>query len=227
MRVGGSLPTGMDGPCSRGGCVDVKLDMTGSRGCIPADAGPTPCGRNGARRPQVHPCWRRVYASQWRVSENDGPGSLLARGLPVSRLAGCRRDGRIPAGAGSARTRNFSARWSRVYPCGCGDSTAANPIVDRASGVSLLTRGLPALGHAGTGGRGWILARVGYIRWLNRRYRDSGVSLLTRGDGCYSWLLGHHRGVSRRELGEHEDWRVLPTRSGWIRAVAGVGETGQ
>ena len=145
----------MDGSCSRGGCVDVKLDMAGSRGCIPAGAGPTPCGRNRARRFQVYPCWRRVYATPWRVSEKDAVGSLLTQGLLS------RPDPR------------------RVYP--------------------------------------WCIpARAGYLRWRG----EMGATL-----GCWDATVVC---VSRPELGEHEDRRVVPTRAGWIPVVVGSdGETGQ
>ena len=109
----------------------------------------------------MYPCWRRVYATPWRVSEKDAGGSLLTRGLLSRPDLGC------------------------VYPW-------------------------------------WIPARVGYLLWLNRRYRESDASLLA-GEmgatlGCWEATVVC---VSRPEL-------VVPTRAGWIPVViGGDGETWQ
>ena len=65
----------------------------------------------------VDPCSRGAYnALELKAMPRLGV-SLLARGLPVSRLAGCRRDGRISACAGIAQLLTLSLAEHRVYPC--------------------------------------------------------------------------------------------------------------
>ena len=127
-------------PHARGAPARASICQSGRR-IIPACAGSTRRPGPSWVRTRDHPRMRGEHVSQQNASPTGWGSSPHARGAPLARAVGERREGIIPACAGSTRGRTRPSRAWRDHPRMRGEHKLPVPTMHERMGSSPHARG--------------------------------------------------------------------------------------
>ncbi len=193
-------------------------------GLIPAGAGSGTPRRTASTSRRAHPrgCGERGCKPDGTVLD---PGSSpRVRGAVRPRTAGRRRDGLIPAGAGSGTGACAQTPPVRAHPRGCGERVSGASGVRRSMGSSPRVRGAGDDHRRDLGERGLIPAGAGSggparrsAPWCRAHPRGCGERTVTHAE------RGPVVGSSPRVRGAVLGHSLRPVQHGLIPAGAGSG----